>query len=384
MPVLTRPLVLASGAIAAVALVAGAAVPAHADPIALSVSASAPLVTLPVGDGYRDVESLVVTASAAAAATVTVQRSGGGATTQTVALAAGTTSITIPTTGLAAGLYTATVGTADGASAAAAFTVETLHATLSKLTVQRSLSTVYPVQDGYRDSVVLTVTPVVAGPASAKVTGTATLSRAGRTAKRWTLQSGTNRLTWNGRVGGAVQAGRYTLTVMAKGPQGAARTVRTSVVVSAKRLVTRTTVVTKQASSALSRYQAYDAAGSGICGYSGPLVGCTGYTAANGASFSVITGGSLSIPKAVRASTAVAAPAVRVGVHATKLEGGAVWGSAAGSAHATGTLAKGTTAGKWLHWSGNPATASVFLALRDDSSLVVDRITFTYRYRALV
>jgi hypothetical protein len=61
-----------------------------------------------------------------------------------------------------------------------------------------------------------------------------------------------------------------------------------------------------------------------------------------------------------------------------------VWGSAAGTAHTTGSVALGTTAGRWLAWSGNPATASVFIGLHDDSTLVTDRITFTYRYRTLV
>lgn len=388
MPMLitARPLVLATGALAAVALIAASATPAQADPVVLSAVAAAPVVTLPVGDGYQDVESVVVTASDAATATVTLQRTGGSAAVvgQDLSLQAGANPIAIPTAGLVAGAYTIVVATADGATASASFAVQALRATLTKLAVRRSTSTVYPVKDGYRDSVVFTVTPSIAGPTTAKVTGTAKLTRAGKTVKTWSIHSGVTRLAWNGKAGGVVKAGRYTLTVRAKGPQGSARTVRSSVTVSPKRLVARTATVTKQAASALSRFQPYDAAGSGTCGYSGPLVGCIGYTAANGATFSVIVGGSVAVPKAVRAGTVYAEPELRVGIHATKLTGSAVWGSAAGSAHATGTLTKGTTAGKWLRWSGNPATASVFIGLGDDSSLVLDGITYTYRYRALV
>lgn len=381
----TRPLALAAGALAA-ALVAATAVPAHADPVRLTVSVAAPVVTLPVGDGFHDTESLVVTASDAATAAISVQRSGGAASVLDPArsLAAGTSSVVVPTAGLTAGTYTAVVATVDGGSASTTFVVEALHATVTKLAVQRSVSTVFPVKDGYRDSVTFTVTPSITGPKSVQVTGTAKLTRAGRTARSWKLHAGVDRLVWNGKVGSAVKPGRYTLTVQAKGPQGGTRTARTTVSVSAKRLVTRIATVSRQASTALSRYQAYDAAKAGVCGYSGPLVGCTGYEAADGASFSVIVGGGVSVPRVVRSSTDYAKPEVRVGIHTTKLAGTAVWGSAAGSAHATGTLASGTTAGKWLRWSGDPATTSVFLALDDDSSFVADRITFTYRYRALV
>ena len=380
-----RPLLLAAAALAAAALVTAVAVPAEADPISLTVAAAAPVVTLPIGDGYRDVESLVVTASSATTASVTVQRAGGTPVVvgQDLPLATGANPIAVPTAGLVAGAYTATVATADGASATAGFSVQALRATLTTLSVQRSLSTVFPVRDGYRDTVVFTVTPTIDGPATAKVTGTARLSRGSRTVRTWKLHAGTNRLVWNGRVRGTVEPGGYTLSVRAKGPQGGARTAHSSVAVSAKRLVTRTATVTKLASSVLSRFQSYDAAKQGTCAYSGPLVGCVGSVAADGATFSVIVGGTVAVPSAVRRGTAYAKPQLRVAIHTTRLTGGAVWGAAAGSAHVTGTLGKGTTVGT-LGWSGDPATASVFIGLDSSSSFVADRFVFTYRYRTLV
>ena len=113
MPITARPLALATGALAAVALIAASAAPAQADPVALSAAAAAPVVTLPVGDGYQDVESLVVTASDAATATVTLQRAGGAAAVvgQDLPLQAGANPIAIPTAGLVAGAYTVVVAT---------------------------------------------------------------------------------------------------------------------------------------------------------------------------------------------------------------------------------------------------------------------------------
>lgn len=382
---LPRPLRLVTGVFAAAALVAGPALAANADPIALSATAAASAVVLPIGDGYHDEESLVVTASADATATVTLQRAGGGSTVvaQDLPLVAGPNPVRVPTAGLVAGDYTATVATTDGASAVATFAVQPLVATLSKLTVQRSLSTVFPAKDGYRDAVVFTVQPTVEGPASAEVTGTAKVTRAGRTAKSWKLHSGTNRLTWNGKAGSAVKPGRYTLTVSAKGPHGAAKTVRSSVTVSPKRLVTRTVVSTEDASSVLTRIGRYDG-GAEDCGYLGAFILCRSGTAQDGAPYAVIVGGTTSVPKAVRSSRAYGKPELRIGLRTTKLTGSGTWGYGVGTAHTTRGLAKGTTTGKWIRWADARPTTTIYVGLGDGTKLAVDRFTFTYRYRALV
>jgi hypothetical protein len=380
-----RPLLLATGTLAVAALVGASAVPANADPTSLTAAVSAAVVTLPIGDGYRDAESLVVTASGATTATVTLQRDGAPWSTvgQDLALVAGTSSVAIPTAGLTAGTYTATIATEDGATASASFAVQALVAPVTKVTVRRSSSTVYPVKDGYRDAVVFTVTPSTVGPKTVRVTGTARLTGAGRTARTWKLHNGSNRLTWNGRVGSAVRPGRYTLTVKAKGPQGASKTARSSVTVSPKRLVTRTTTVSKQASSALTRFGGYDG-GSQQCGYLGAYVLCRSGAAQNGAPYAVIVGGTVSVPKAVRSATVFGKPELRLAVRVTELTGSGTWGYGVGSAHATRTLGTGTTTGKPVRWSGNPSTATIYLGLDDDSSLTVGRLTFTYRYRVLV
>lgn len=381
----SRPLAATVGVLAAAALVAGAAAPAHADPVALTVSLSAPVVTLPIGDGYRDDESLAITASDAATATVSLQRDGAAATVldPALALAAGTTSITVPTAGLAAGTWTATVTTTDGATQAATFTVAALHAAVTKLAVSRSASSVFPVKDGYRDSVVFTVTPTVSGPSSAKVTGTAKLTRAGRTAKSWNLHGGRNRLTWNGKAGTRVKPGTYTLTVRAKGPQGGTRTARTSVVVSAKRLVSRTTTVTKDASKVFDRFRGYDGMAND-CGRLAAFVLCKSATKQSDDPYTVLVGGLPGLPKAVRTGTAYGKPQLRVALRTTKLTGRATWGYGVGSAGTSKRLAKGTSAGAWIRWSGNPSTATIYVGLEDDSAIAIDRVTFTYRYRALV
>jgi hypothetical protein len=380
-----RPVLLAIGALAAVTLVGGAAVPANAA-VALSVSVTAPVVTLPVGDGFRDAESLLVTASDATTAAVTLQRTGGEASTvaQGMALPAGTTTVAVPTAALAAGAYTATVLTADGASATGTFTVERLVSAVTRVAVRRSLSTVYPAKDGYRDAVVFTVTPsLTAGPSTVAVTGTAKLTRAGRTAKVWKLHRGTNRLVWNGRTAGAVQPGRYTLTVKAKGPQGATRTARSSVTVSPKRLVARTVTVTKEASAALQRFKGYDG-GANDCGYVGAFVLCSAAAAQDGAPYAAVVGGTVAVPEAVRTATRYGKPDLRLALRTTKLRGSATWGYGVGTAHTTRSVRQGTTTGSRVRWSADSATTTIYVALDDSTELAMDRFVFTYRYRVLV
>ncbi|RIX26542.1 hypothetical protein [Amnibacterium setariae] len=386
MPATRLPQLLA-GSVAAAVLVVGAAVPAQADAAQVVVSATAPVVSLPIGDGWLDTESLTIAAAAAATASVAVQRAGDApiVVADAVALPAGATVVRVPTTALAAGDWTATVTTTDGASAAATFRVQRLVAAITGLSVRRSLPTVYPVRDGYRDAVVFTVRPTVAGPRSARVTGTARLARAGRTAKSWTLHAGDNRLTWNGRTSRGVQPGRYTLTVAARGPQGAARTVRSSVVVSPKRLVTRTATTTRTAAAVLTRWQSYD--GTGDAGQCGSLIDdvlCRTGTAVDGAPYAAVVGGSVSVPKAVRAATALGRPELRVAVQASRLDGRATLAYGVGSGHTTRTAARGTTTGKTIRWSGNPASASVFVGVGDATSIALHRFVLTFRYRALV
>jgi hypothetical protein len=171
--------------------------------------------------------------------------------------------------------------------------------------------------------------------------------------------------------------------VKAKGPQGTAKTVRSSVTVSSKRLVTRTATVVKRASSALQRFQGYDG-NAKDCGYVGAYVLCTAATAQAGAPYAAIVGGELAVPKAVRAATKYGKPDVRLALRTTKLSGSATWGYGVGTAHTTRSLKQGTTTGKRVRWSANPTTTVVFIGLDDSTSLAVDRFVVTYRYRVLV
>jgi len=380
-----RSRVVATVALTSVALVGGAAAPAQADTVALAASVSAPVVTLPIGDGYRDDESLTIAASGATTASVTLQAAGGAATVVDPALplAAGTTSISLPTDGLVAGTYAATVTTTEGTTASASFSVTALHAAVTRLVVKRSVGTVFPAKDGYRDSVLFTVTPTVSGPSSTTVTGTAALTRSGRTAKSWTLHRGTNRLTWTGKAGTRVVPGTYVLTVRAKGPQGAAKTARTSVKVSAKRLVSRTVTVAQKASTAFTRFRDFDGRPRD-CFSILQYVKCESAAAQNGEPYAVVVGAVPGLPKAVRAGTAYGKPRVRIALRTTLLHGSADWGYAVGAAETSKRVTHGTSTGSWVRWSGNPSTVVLYAALKDDSTLVVDRVVFTYRYRALV
>ena len=102
------------------------------------------------------------------------------------------------------------------------------------------------------------------------------------------------------------------------------------------------------------------------------------------ASYAAILGGSVSIPKAVRAATSLGRPELRIGVQTLKADGSAKLAYGVGAAGATRSMGKGTTTGPWTRWSGNPATATVAVAVGDDTVLTVHRFTVAFRYRALV
>jgi hypothetical protein len=478
------------GVLLGAALVTTFAAPAHADPaLQLTATASAGVVTLPIGDGFNDSEAVTVTAPQDLSADVTLNAPDGTATTIASGqklLAATPTTITVPTDGLGPGAYTVHIaGTDVAATGSAAFRVGSGNATALTLSVPaaassiyphrtasvlvaigamdetgtalplsgalvakagsttrstpitlaagsapfaysvrglpfgaatltasattpggatatspavalhlkatavttvslgRSITTVYPVKDGYRDSVRFTVTPHTQGVGSVPVTGKASITRKGRTAMTWKLHSGAQHLTWNGKAHGKLVAGIYSLTVTAKGPEGASKTARTTVVVSGKRAIRHTAEQTRTASSTLTQYRTFDEYSDGTCSKLSTTVACLGFDAYYDPTISLFVYGDVGVPHAVRVSTAIARPQVRVTVHATHTYGTAAWGYGIGGQSSAARLTAGSHTGKWLAYSGNPSSLLVSAALGQYSNLFIDKFTITHHYLTL-
>jgi hypothetical protein len=114
---------------------------------------------------------------------------------------------------------------------------------LAHLSVLRSSNTVYPIKDGYRDSVRFAVRAMNSSGAIIPVVGSAVLTKATTTVETWHIDSTSKVLTWNGRVGKAVETGLYTLKVTAWSPDGSQMTQQSRVRVLSKHLVKHTMTV---------------------------------------------------------------------------------------------------------------------------------------------
>jgi hypothetical protein len=108
---------------------------------------------------------------------------------------------------------------------------------------------VYPVHDGYRDTVRFAVHARDSGGRRVPVTGTAVLARAGATVRTWRLSRSTALLTWDGRVHGRVRTGVYTLHVAVRSADGSRATAVSRVRVVGKRLRHRRVVVRQDVGS---------------------------------------------------------------------------------------------------------------------------------------
>lgn len=134
-------------------------------------------------------------------------------------------------------------GNATTASSTAVSSTAASAGSLATVSVMRSAGTVYPVKDGYVDSVRFGISATDAAGTHVPVVGTAVLTSAGTTVAAWPVDAAMTVIGWNGRVAGAIRTGSYTLTVIAWSTDGMTHTGRAMVRVSGKRLV-RHVVVT--------------------------------------------------------------------------------------------------------------------------------------------
>ena len=116
-------------------------------------------------------------------------------------------------------------------------------APLADVTVRSSTDSVYPVRDGYLDDVRFEVRALGAAGQLVPVEGTAILSKGSAVASTWTLDTATTVLTWDGRVGGKIRRGVYTLLVTLYSADGSTRTTVNRIRVLTKHVVRRAVVV---------------------------------------------------------------------------------------------------------------------------------------------
>lgn len=129
-------------------------------------------------------------------------------------------------------------------------------ATLSALSVTAQYATVFPVRDGYRDTVAFALDGVTSDGAQHVVGGTATLMLGSRVVADWPVASTDQRIVWNGMQGASLVPGRYVLTVTV-GDAGGARIAATAAVdVSSARLMGTTAQYASKAVSGLHRMAA--------------------------------------------------------------------------------------------------------------------------------
>jgi hypothetical protein len=359
---------------------------------AVDVAVTSANTSYPHKDGYLDALKATVTVRDETGTPVPYAGSvifTAGTLTRTATIASTTgaaASASVSVTGLAPGKgsLTAKVHGPAGPDKVSAAKVITLASTQVKsVSVARSVGTIYPALDGYRDAGVFTFASTFAGPPTMPVTGAITISLNGKTVKSWKLTTtATRSFTWNGLNGGTIVPGTYTVKVSAKGPQGSTKSASISVNVSKKKLVSRTATKTVNAKRLFTEYIALDEQQQGECWYTvDEVIGCDGFEA-DDSGLSLYSAGSFAVPLEIRNAFS---PSVRVTANVDFLKGEAGWAYYYGDDPGqSGDLAVGNTTLGWLKVLKSPSRVSLDFGLAEFSSVDIDYYKIEYRYKVLV
>ena len=208
---------IAAGALA-VTGVAGTAAAAD-EPFTVEVVGA---LSLPADDGVHDTAEIRVTAEAAATVEIVLLDDGGAVVRSLAPVASlvdaegdGTHSVvsTVDVDGLVAGDYTVRVRQAGDPDVATTVPLTVAADAGAGLNLAGSAPNVFPHADGYRDSVTFTASVVDPAPGSVPVTGTVAITSGATVVKSWSLSTSIEQtFTWDGRSGGVVVEGDYTVT----------------------------------------------------------------------------------------------------------------------------------------------------------------------------
>jgi hypothetical protein len=304
---------------------------------------------------------------------------------------------TVSTQGLAAGTYTlratevATDGTA-GATASAGLTLtDAVKPAVRSVSVKRSVARVFPVHDGFRDSVTFRIGGSTTTGKAVPTTGTAVLKRGTHLVRTWRLSSSSTKVTWNGRDHGKVVVGRYTLTVSQQGQTGSKHRASTTVTVDKRSLHAHSRTRHYSATSVLSgHFYDYSVSGFGECHRNqyelfgdrvSGAVFCESYSARDD-TWSIKVPGSVAIPAAVRHATSYARPSVTVRQQSKVEANDAYMHLSAGSNATTGRVYSGSDSHS-LRWSGNPSRLGISFWLGTYTYAGVRSYTVTWHYKTL-
>lgn len=220
-----------------VPLLVGSGVPVHV------IALPAARTLYPYVDGVLDRAVVAVSATDETGTPVPVTgtvRIDAGKRHVTRRVSAGTARLPVTALPLGTATMTTTVTGPAGTAAVRRSRLLLAPTAVGSMRIARSSDTVQPVVDGLLDSVVLTTSGTASAASPAVVSGTLTVSRGGVLAASFPVpDGGQHAFTWDGRVGGAVVAGTYTVSLTLHGPQGLPRTVTTTLSVSRQHLAYR-------------------------------------------------------------------------------------------------------------------------------------------------
>ncbi|MGC4175934.1 hypothetical protein [Demequina sp.] len=267
--------------------------------------------------------------------------------------------------------------------------LKVLSTAVSSVKVARSLATVYPAKDSYRDTVKFTVTPTTTTGTSFASTGTVKITRKGKTVKSWKLTSSAAKsFTWDGKVGGKIVPGTYTVSVSLKGPEGATKTVKSTIKVDSGKLKTKTKTVSHYPSKVFTTYLDYSASGLGECGYGWSAtydIYCEGYSAYYDDTFSIFSLGSVAIPSEVKSAQKYGSTTAAVALTVPYAYGSGAWGYGDSTSEISkaGSLKLGTTGlGKFTLAKG-ASRVYISFGLGEYTDMNITKVKVTYTYKVM-
>ena len=253
---------------------------------------------------------------------------------------------------------------------------------VTTVTVSKNISTVYPADDDYRDTVTFKAVPQTSTGTRLPVTGKVVISLSGKTVKSWSFStSATKSFTWNGLNAGRIVPGKYTVKVSAKGPQGSTKTAVVDVNVSAKRLVTKAATRYVNAKPVFKGYEDYSASGLGSCSYdAAEVVWCEAYGLSDDG-VALYAYGSFTVPEYVLEHSA----SVRVTANVDYVYGDVAWNYYYDDARGVDAelVTRGNNTLDWLKLSKSTRKVYVDFGLADYADVEVDYFKIEYRYKAL-
>ena len=297
--------------------------------------------------------------------------------------------VTIAATSLPLGAGTVTfTATAQGLTSkgSAKLTVRNVAVTATKISA--SQRTVYPAKDGYLDATKIALSASTSTGKTIGATGTVKIVRGSKTVRTWKLSSSKSwSATWDGKVGGKVVPGTYTVKVALKGPEGATKSASTTIAVKTGKLVSKTSKKTYKGVSVFKTWYDLGASGSNGCYrdvISAGDIFCEGWDGTDGVA--IVGEGTVSVPGAVVSAQKYGGAKVRMTANVSYLDGTAAWGYWRAGTDVGKDASISKKGGSRLGWLGLPGTTrklDVAYAVGEYSDLGLASITVEYSYKVM-